>query len=126
MRPGSDESGDPGLDDLSCGKDVGVGVGGESVGVSVGELEGVEVSAGDDVLSCGLEGLDVLGDVLGLEFFLLPRGGGGGAVDSGESLHVVDDDGDGIVLGVGALDAGVEDEPGAIVEGDGRGGTGVG
>ena len=67
------------------------------------------------MLACGLEGLDVLGDVLGLEFFLLTCGGGGGAVDPSESLHVVDDDGDGIVLGVGSLDAGVEDEPGAIV-----------
>ena len=62
-----------------------------------------------------------LGDVLGLQLFLLAGGGGGGAVDAGERLHVVDDDGDGIVLAVGALDAGVEDEPGAVVEGDGVG-----
>jgi hypothetical protein len=31
---------------------------------------------------------------------------------------VIDDDGDGIVFGTGAFDARVEDEPGAIVEGD--------
>ena len=39
---------------------------------------------------------------------------------------MVDDDGDGVVLGVGALDASVEDEPRAIVEGDRTGSAGVG
>ena len=122
----SDESGDSGLNDLGGGQDVGVGVGGEGVGVAVGELECVEVATGDDVLAGGLEGLDVFGDVLGLELFFLARGGGGGAVDAGEGLHVVDDDGDGVVVGVAALDADVEDEPWAVVEGDGIGGAGGG
>ncbi len=58
----------------------------ESVDAAVVELEGVEISDGDDVLAPGVVALDEVGEELGLSFALEANGlaGVGGVVDVDE------------------------------------------
>ena len=123
---GVGDAGDGWGDDLVGGDGVAADDA-EGVDEAVGELEGVVVAYGDDVLTGGLVGLDEVGEVFGLGLSLEADGGAGGGwvVDVDERALVDVDDGDGVVGSAGATDAGVEDEGGAVVE-DGLGAGGVG